>query len=652
MQHYSGLAGLLLYVSLPSASSLCSGWCNQWTCQMAACIDCGAEIKCPAKPPPPPAPPPRPYMPPFDYQRLAPGALHFEGKNGNIYANGQPFYVKGVNWFGSENRAGPPLGLDTHNLAWYMNWLKEHKFNAIRLLFNHQMILSDEPLEPPNEDLYGKGAPWEAPELENYKYMAMFKKIAEVAAEHGILILMAAHRLGPTDWPGNGLWYNAIITEEKVKESWTKISEAMCHDSWNVFAVDLQNEPHSSSWAKGDEATDWGHAAERLGDHVLSKCARWMIFVEGVGYDPGAMGMDNSGDGIWWGENLYGVRRQPVSLSDQSKLVFSPHTYGPSVYEQAYFKARDFPHNMPKLWTERFEFVRELVGAPVVIGEIGGHYTGLDRMWQDWAIDFMNEKGMGLFYFTLLVGHHAQEDDTGGLLKDDWTTGDTAKLALLANLKSTDVLKLKEDHPREGKPPSPTPLPPSPSPAPPPPAPRHFATAGATAAKAHPPPPSPPPPPPPSPPPPPPPVGVPVLDSPPPPPPPSPPPPLQMTEALAHLAAAQAAGRSKWSTMHSVSPPPALNFDDGRGNSGGDMLDELLDDGLVAAGESGLPYILVATVLVLGALVLYVAKGVLQLVFGGQPKAAAPSKKKARKGARRVATAEDDEDDDDGGGRA
>ena len=84
----------------------------------------------------------------------------------------------------------------------------------------------------------------------------------------------------------------------------------------------------------------------------------------------------------------------------------------------------------------------------------------------------------------------------------------------------------------------------------------------------------------------------------------------------------------------------------------GDMLDGLLDDGLVAAGESGLPYILVATVLVLGALVLYVAKGVLQLVFGGQPKAAAPSKKKARKGARRVATAEDDEDDDDGGGRA
>jgi len=141
------------------------------------------------------------------------------------------------------------------------------------LLFNHQMILSDEPLEPPNEELYGKGAPWEAPELAHFNYIAMFKRIAEVAAEQGILVMMAAHRLGPRDWPGNGLWYNGVMTEERVKESWTKIAQALCHDSWNVFAVDLQNEPHASSWAKHNDRTDWGRAAERLGDHVLSKCA-------------------------------------------------------------------------------------------------------------------------------------------------------------------------------------------------------------------------------------------------------------------------------------------------------------------------------------------------------------------------------------------
>ena len=89
--------------------------------------------------------------------------------------------------FGSEGRegAGPPLGLDKHEIAWYMRFLTENGFNAIRFLFNHETILSNPTLDPPNEELYGVGAPWEAPELENYKYLDMFLKLAEVAAEHG-----------------------------------------------------------------------------------------------------------------------------------------------------------------------------------------------------------------------------------------------------------------------------------------------------------------------------------------------------------------------------------------------------------------------------------------------------------------------------------
>ena len=403
-------------------------------------------------------------MPPFDYARISPGAIHFEGRGGLLYGNEQQFHIKGVNWFGSENRAGPPLGLDKHPISWYMQWLKDNKFNAVRLLFNHQMILSDEPLEPPNEEVYGVGAPWEAPELAHFRYLEMFDKIAEVASDYGILILMAAHRLGPNDWPGNGLWYNGQITEEKVLQSWTKISEKLC-GRWNVFAVDLQNEPHSSSWGKKTPATDWGHGAERLGDHVLSHCGRWLIFVEGVGYTPGAPGMDNSGAGIWWGENLYGAGEQPISLMDNTKLVYSPHTYGPSVYEQFYFSTPDFPQNMAAIWTERFEFLRQSTGSPVVIGEMGGHYSGKDKIWQDWAASFMKEKGIGIFYFTLLVGLNAQGDDTGGLLQSDWTTGEAAKLALLATLPSTDVLGLQGNV--SPKPPITPPPPAPPSPAPP-----------------------------------------------------------------------------------------------------------------------------------------------------------------------------------------
>lgn len=553
-----------------------------------------------------------------------------------LYANGLPFHIKGVNWIGSENRAGPPLGLDVHDLAWYMQWLKAHKFNSLRLLFNHQMILSDEPLEPPNEEKYGKGAPWEAPELANYRYIAMFKKIAEVAAEHGILVMMAAHRLGPADWPGNGLWYNGQITEARVRESWSKLAQAMCHDSWNVFAVDLQNEPHKSSWAKGDTRTDWGRAAERLGDHVLSQCARWLIFVEGVGYEPGAKGMDASGDGIWWGENLYGVHQQPVSLMDQSKLVYSPHEYGPSVYEQAYFGATDFPNNMDKIWRDRFEFVRRKTGAPVVIGELGGHYTGLDQRWQDWAIDFMNSNDIGLFYFTLVVGRNAQGDDTGGLLLDDWTSPATEKVQLLTKLKSTDVLELKNV--AVPKPPPPPPA----GPTPPPPSPSQ---------------PLPKPPPPPSPP-------LPLLSppSPPPPqgyprrpPPPTPPPPREVTEALAHLQAASAARSSQggsWKHEHAGAASEGQHFAPTTGDSSRGNVLFPTDLKAVANGWGGVALIIVVAVVIAGASGVCLLRHLRGISQDKAPARTRPLRR-VRKGARRVATEEEpddaEEEDDEAG---
>ena len=59
----------------------------------------------------------------------------------------------------------------------------------------------------------------------------MFAKLAEVASDHGILVLMACHRLNPGAWPGEGHWYDAVTTEERVKESWTAISRRTKKDA-------------------------------------------------------------------------------------------------------------------------------------------------------------------------------------------------------------------------------------------------------------------------------------------------------------------------------------------------------------------------------------------------------------------------------------
>lgn len=263
-------------------------------------------------------------------------------------------------------------------------------------------------------------------------------KLAEEAAKQGVLIMMAMHRLTPEGWPGAGLWYDSQVTEARVLESWTRLARALCKQ-WNVFAVDLMNEPHEASWGKGyDDKSDWGHAAERIGNHVLKQCPRWLIMVEGVGYSPGAPGMDDSSQGIWWGENLKGAETQPVRLTDPTKLVYSPHTYGPGTFMQSYFQSWEFPNNMAAIWDSRFGFLAKQHTAPVVMGELGGFYNGKDRQWQDAAIAYLVERGIGLFYFCI----QPTSSDTGGILKDDWTTPQEEKLKLLSALPSTDVAAL------------------------------------------------------------------------------------------------------------------------------------------------------------------------------------------------------------------
>ena len=66
----------------------------------------------------------------------------------------------------------------------YMRFLREHKFNALRLLFNHQSVLDGAMLDPPNTKWCAEHGvavcAWEAPELEGYSYLDMFLKLAQV----------------------------------------------------------------------------------------------------------------------------------------------------------------------------------------------------------------------------------------------------------------------------------------------------------------------------------------------------------------------------------------------------------------------------------------------------------------------------------------
>jgi endoglucanase len=409
------------------------------------------------------------------------GFIEFVSDGGVLYADCEPFIFKGINWFGSEDASRVVQGLHDHPMDFYMDFIARNRFNAIRLLFSHKSVRDNEVI--PEDSFDAKLNP----NLKGKRYLESLLEFSRAAAPRGLLVLVAAHRLSPDAWPGDGLWYDDEFTEQTVKDDWTKLAAELC-GQWNVVGVDLQNEPHTATWGKGDARTDWNLAAGRLGDHVLEVCPRWLIFVEGI--FEGAPGeYDNGAGGYWWGENLVGVKTAPVRLQNQKRLILSPHTYGPSTFMQGYFEERSFPHNMAEVWKSHFLFARELSGAAIVIGEMGGNYQDEDQDWQDEAMRFFAQEKVGLFYFCL----NPTSVDTGGILQDDWTSPVTAKLNLLSTLPRTDVGHLRANALTYSPPPSPPPatLPSQPPSAPQPPPPHPPRT----------PPPPPPPPPPPAPPP-------------------------------------------------------------------------------------------------------------------------------------------------------
>jgi endoglucanase len=161
----------------------------------------------------------------------------------------------------------------------------------------------------------------------------------------------------------------------------------------------------------------------RAGKAILRANPYVLVFVEGVaGASPAG------GFGPFWGENLFEAGDKPVDIPS-SRLVYSPHVYGPSVAGQSYFNEPRFPNNMPNIWDMHFGYLRE--DHPLAIGEFGGRYQGHDQVWQDAFVAYIKREGIkNWFYWSL----NPNSGDTGGILLDDWKTVDQRKMDLLKRL--------------------------------------------------------------------------------------------------------------------------------------------------------------------------------------------------------------------------
>jgi len=349
--------------------------------------------------------------------------LEFTSKKGQLYVNNDILYLKGASWFGYETSINVFHGLWNVDYRDLLDFLQKNDFNAIRVPFYLDMVFKDG--VPLGIVFYNhNGSSMNTP-LKDKTSLEVLDKIIEDAAERGILVMLDLHSFEADAYASNGLWYDATHSEEVILQGWDHLIKRYANQ-WNVFAFDLKNEPFSTTWNSGNAATDWNSAAQRIGNHILQNGgSRFLIFVEGTAGSPPCK------DNCFYGENLQGLNTAPLKLSNQDKLVYSPHSYGPSVYSQPYFKDPNFPHNMPAIWHTHFGFVANATGNAIVVGEWGGLLGGDSEIWinafADWLISI---KATSQFFWCL----NPNSSDTGGLLEDDWITPVEPKLKLLRKL--------------------------------------------------------------------------------------------------------------------------------------------------------------------------------------------------------------------------
>ena len=402
----------------------CRWWARGAFCEAHAvnCHKCGQSLYCPK--PTPPAPPSPPPSAPVDL-RADGGRL--------VSADGSEFLVKGISWYGMEENYALFQGLEKASLGFFLDFLRDQNFNALRVPLSVTNILDDKAPWMINPDLNV--------ELYGLKQLAILDRIVSEAAKRNILVLLDMHRLkaGDTD---QKLWHSEAVTEEQLLRAWRILADRLC-GAWNVMGADAFNEPNSASWGVGGPTVDWAAAAEKIGDAILSACPRWLILVQGVGdvaldgetaAAPGQSELEHN-----WGGNLEGVRARPIRLSRPEKLVYSPHVYGPSVADHDFFHAKNFTAAMPRIWDQHFGFVSS---APIVVGEWGGWYDewkrgrdSSDVEWQQAFARYLRTRRIGSFYWSL----NPTSGDTGGILRNDWRSPQLKKLELLASLEATPV---------------------------------------------------------------------------------------------------------------------------------------------------------------------------------------------------------------------
>lgn len=349
------------------------------------------------------------------------GYWHTSGRQ-ILDAAGAPVRIAGVNWFGFETANHVVHGLWARDYKSMIDQMKSLGYNTIRMPYSDDILKPGTMPDSISHD--GKNT-----DLRGLTSLQVLDKIVAYAGQSGLKIVLDRHR--PDGAGQSALWYTASVPES----TWItnlKALAARYKGNSAVVGIDLHNEPHDPAcWGCGDTSRDWRLAAQRAGNAVLSVNPELLIMVEGV--------QSYNGTNGWWGGNLMGVAQHPVQLDVPNRLVYSAHDYATSVAQQSWFSDPSFPANMPGIWDKYWGYIFKQNVAPVWLGEFGTTLQpSVDQKWLAELVKYLRSTsayGADSFHWTFW-SWNPNSGDTGGILKDDWQTVDTAKDAYLASIKA------------------------------------------------------------------------------------------------------------------------------------------------------------------------------------------------------------------------
>ncbi len=453
---------------------------------------------------------------------------------GNLTKDSVIFHVHGGSWFGLQGRyeiasdpvnpRGAPMEQFMGNVFWapssrtYAQDAAEMKalgINLVRLPLVHQ-TLANNPCDPQGVD----------PVLKNNQTVRIqcartaLETVIRTLNDAGIMVLLDIHSCSNyVDWRKGRLdarppWVDATRENYDFKREDSScaatnnpptVTRIQAYDeaTWlndlrtlagmgaqlgvtNIMGIDIYNEPHDYTWQ------EWKTLSEHAYQAINAVNQNILIFVQGVGTTPGKQ--DGTPDTFTeephgdlatnpnWGENLFSAGANPPAIP-KNRLVFSPHTYGPSVFVQRMFMdpaqsqcaglegdaAANARCNIvinPTLlrqgWQEHFGYLKAQ-GYAVVVGEFGGnpdwpggaaslrdrqlwsHITDhtIDLQWQNAFVDYLISAGItDSIYWSI----NPESGDTGGIYSSPfdpasnpsgwgtWGAFDQRKVGLLTRL--------------------------------------------------------------------------------------------------------------------------------------------------------------------------------------------------------------------------